>query len=493
MFVAVDGYTTNLVITNSSAWIAFTNTFVATSSKTTVEFTGNSALSMLLDDITFAPPRPPTLKTTTCRKSHWPRLPAKILKGAGRSTFGTPALMRPPAASAVLKSWTLEMTFSSTNVHLIVLTNHVHFTGNSIPANSISYFAFDVPPGTPYVTNTLSSAPASPSLNLIFHQAALPADGSFGDYLLATNPPSPGLFVLSQTGDILPPLEPGLRYYLGLQNTGPLPQSFDLRVDTYIPPTNVLTVLSNQSPVHTNITANGSPEYFAFDVPTNAVMASFQLLNVTNGEVDLYARYGTPLPGPLGFDYESVVVGTSNEPILVSTNSSITTNSAPVPLQPGRWYLAAYNPAQQQALNYTVTASYVMAPANIVIIPLTNAISFTNIAEPGFPTNVFYSFTNKPGAAGVLFVLTNLSASGNIDLVVGFGDLPTPSEHYSGSYNFGSLPESVQIRDKLRPPGSEETMVSRGSKQHNREGEVFGGSLQFSWSDCDELSGHWTG
>src|SRR5581483_7088877 len=63
----------------------------------------------------------------------------------------------------------------------------------------------------------------------------------------------------------------------------------------------------------------------------------------------------------------------------------------------------------------------------------------------GFPTNIYYSFTNQPKAAGVRFVVTNDSGFGNVDLVVGMGDFPTPEQSYSGSFNPGTMSERVQV------------------------------------------------
>jgi hypothetical protein len=442
MFVSVDGSATNLIINNSSNWLAFTNTFIASSGQTTVEFTGNSALSMLLDDIQLL-----QVPTTNYNNYFMPEESLSSLTGedpAGCWTLDVWDTRNDSVASdsTMLLSWTLDMTFSSTNVNLIVLTNHVPYT-NSAPLPANTFFAFDVPTNATDVTNTLSDTPpGAVPLSLIFNQSALPADDSTGDFTLITTPGTP--FTLSQTGRP-PPLVPGQRYFLGVQNTGALRQSFALRVDTDVVPTNEVTVLSNGVAVTTNITANSGAQYYSFDVPSNAVLASFEVLNATNGEVDLYARRGLPVPGPLNFDYKSVTLSSTNQPIVVTTNSSWTTNSAPVPLQPGLWYLSAYNSAEQRTLNYRIIASYLTDTNAILIIPLTNAMAFTNIAAPGYPTNIFYSFTNQPHAAGVRFVLTNLTVAGNIDLVVGLGALPTPSQSYSGSYNLGTTPERVQI------------------------------------------------
>ena len=62
--------------------------------------------------------------------------------------------------------------------------------------------------------------------------------------------------------------------------------------------------LTNAVITTNGITTNTTPQYYSFDVPTNAYMATFQIFP-TNGEVDLYVRYGTPYPSQNGFDYAS--------------------------------------------------------------------------------------------------------------------------------------------------------------------------------------------
>jgi subtilisin-like proprotein convertase family protein len=445
MFVSVDDHTTNLVINNSTNWVAYTNTFVASSSKTTIEFAGNSALSMLLDDITLT-----ALPSTNFNNYFKPEESLSAFVGENPVGCWTLDVWDTRTDNVLpthgtLQSWTLDLTFSSTNVDLIVLTNHVPYS-NSITAQSTVYLAFDAPGDAHYATNTITNSATPGTLNLVFNQQALPTGTSAGDAFFALNLPSgaSSATVLNDTSS-QPPLEPGNRYFLAVQNPNAAAKQYTVQVDTDIPPTNQLTALGNGVLVRTNIIGNGGPQYFSFDVPENAVLASFQVLNAINGEVDLYARYGLPLPGPLNFDYESVAFDSSNQPIVVTTNSSFTTNSAPQPLQPGTWYLATYGRPPIGALSYQIIASYLTDDRVVTIIPLTNGVAFTNIAAPGYPTNLFYSFTNHVKAAGVRFVLTNLTAAGNVDLVVGWGSLPTPAQSYSGSFNLGAIPERVDV------------------------------------------------
>ena len=68
------------------------------------------------------------------------------------------------------------------------------------------------------------------------------------------------------------------------------------------------------------------------------------------------------------FDYQTSYAGTNDAAIVVITNS------APVPLTPGTWYLAVDNPNPTAPIAYQVVATYI-TNGGITIIPL---INFTN-------------------------------------------------------------------------------------------------------------------
>ena len=119
------------------------------------------------------------------------------------------------------------MTVSSTNVSLVVLTNHVP-TNGSVPATGIAYFAFDVPAGANFVANSLLND--STNLSLLFSQTGLPTGTQLGDYTLLTN-------VLSGTNVLAnntppPSFLPGARYFLGVQNPNNVAAAFTIEVST---------------------------------------------------------------------------------------------------------------------------------------------------------------------------------------------------------------------------------------------------------------------
>jgi hypothetical protein len=414
---------------------------VATSAHTTVEIAGNSANSMLLDDISFV-----ELPATNYNNYFMPEESLAPFTGEdpeGCWTLDVWDTRNDSVASnsATLLSWTLDMTFSSTNINLIVLTNHAPYT-NSAPLPANTFFAFDVPSAANYATNTLTDMAGVAPLSLVFNQTALPADSSPGDFTLIANDLIIPSNTLSTLGSV-PPLVPGTRYFLAVENLTPATaQQFVLRVDTDVTSNGVIG-LTNEVPYDTVI-ATKSGQLYSFDVPPDATMATFQITNAT-GEVDLYAHYGLPLPSPSIFDYESAVFGTNNQSIVVYTNSLLTTNSAPVPLLPGRWYLAVYTPGTT-AVSYDIVATAITNALtnSLTIIPLNGqpANSYTTNAPPGFST-LFYSFVNSSNDTGVSFAVNNIKG-GNVDLLVGLDALPSPQQSYAGSFNPGTTPEFVQ-------------------------------------------------
>jgi hypothetical protein len=80
------------------------------------------------------------------------------------------------------------------------------------------------------------------------------------------------------------------------------------------------------------------------------------------------------------------------------------------------------------------------------VIPLANGKPYTNTAPPGFPTNLLYSFTvTNTNAKAVQFTVNNLSAPGNLELLVDDGVFPTPTGFYNGSFNPGMVNQFVSI------------------------------------------------
>ena len=121
------------------------------------------------------------------------------------------------------------------------------------------------------------------------------------------------------------------------------------------------------------------------------------------------------------------------------------TNTQPVPLSPGLWYIGVYN-NDVTPQTYTVMASEFFG---VNFIPLTNGVPFTTNFPPGPALNSFFSFTmtNSPGAA--LFELYSLNGNVDLTLAEGPGNYPygpPGTNYFAESANPGTNNEQILLR-----------------------------------------------
>jgi hypothetical protein len=291
----------------------------------------------------------------------------------------------------------------------------------------MAFFTVDVPAWVSAATNIIVSASAP--VNVWFNQITPPVGTNPPDIELITGGTSGSFVTLTTNGT--PPLIPGQRYYLGVQN----PCANASNVTVVLRVNYDITALTNGVPLTNQVLTAGVPErYFSYTVTNaNASEVLFQLYNL-DGNVDLIARKGAPLPDLFNYDYGSFNSGTSPENILVLTNSS------PVALSPGIWYLGVFNRASTN-VTYTIRATEVGPPT---IIPLTNSVPLDFSSGPGPLLTNFFSFTITNSAPSVLFELYN--QSGNGDLVLQRSNLPYASPYFASSANPGSNYEQIVIR-----------------------------------------------
>jgi subtilisin-like proprotein convertase family protein len=302
--------------------------------------------------------------------------------------------------------------------------------------------------------NTLVSSTLP--LNVYFNPFNPPTGGGFGDTFLyaSSGPNNSGSAALTASG---PPggFTPGQTYYIGLQNNGTTAATAVFEVSYNI------TALTNNVPYNDSLTnVNGSVRYFSFNVTsTNAYEATFQLLNM-NGNCDLVVSKAPLLPTLTDSEYGSFNSGRANENIYVLTNSS------PVPLSTGTWYLGVYN-RDTNTVNYTVLAHELdlgtAASTNITLISLTNGVPFSFTAGPGAALTNFFSFgvTNMPVLSNGVPVTSNgipvtnfvgsihfqlYNMTGNGDLTVQSNAPPFAPPFFQSSQQPGTLPEFIQIQ-----------------------------------------------
>jgi subtilisin-like proprotein convertase family protein len=348
------------------------------------------------------------------------------------------------ATNANLLSWQLQFILQSNNVPPVSIGSQEP-TYVTIPPGQIVTLAVPVPTWALTANNILDSSTGP--LNVFYNQTIPPTgstppdsllfSGTTGSDLLTTNNPPPNII-------------PGQTYYIGLQNTGTHAASAVFEVDFNITP------LTNDVPFNDTLATNGSIRYFSFNVTsTNAFEATFQLLHM-DGNADLVVSKGAPLPTLTSSDYGSFNGGHANENIYVLTNSM------PVPLSAGIWYLGVFN-RDSHAVNYTVLAQELdmgsaMSTSNsVTLIQLTNGVPFNFTAGPGAAlTNFFYFDVTNPvtintnGVAvtndigSIHFELYNLT--GNGDLTVQTNVPPFAPPFFQSSDEPGTVPEFIQIR-----------------------------------------------
>jgi hypothetical protein len=160
------------------------------------------------------------------------------------------------------------------------------------------------------------------------------------------------------------PLAPG-DWIIAVKNNDLGPATYTVRATEVL--ASEIIRLTNAVP-YTNTVAgtasitNFPVNYYVFNVSTNAVRAQFEIL-APSGNVNLVARKGLPLPSLASHDKAGTNGGTSAELIVLFTNST------PVALTPGDWFLSVLNPTTN-AVTYSIVATeYRTAGTNVGIPP----------------------------------------------------------------------------------------------------------------------------
>jgi hypothetical protein len=275
---------------------------------------------------------------------------------------------------------------------------------NTLASGQVQWFSVPAPIWAGFATNRLLSASAP--VNLFFNQTNPPTGTNAGDILLLTNAAA-GASVLKIGGS--PPLSPATTYYLGVQNTNASSVTFAVRVDFSV----AEITLNNPMPV--TLAPFSLPRYFVYNVASNETGVEFQLSNLS-GNASLVVHEGLPVPDLGSYDYGSFNPGTNGEQIIVFTNS------VPVPLAPGPWYLGIFN---VDVTNVTLTA-LVTDYTNAVppIVSLNRGVSYA-ATNSGPSNNIdYYHYVVEPGAVRAQFEIDG--PGGNMTLLARRG-LPLPN------------------------------------------------------------------
>ena len=194
--------------------------------------------------------------------------------------------------------------------------------------------------------------------------------------------------------------------YFGPVTVSVVVSAVPIAINSNVPP--VIITLTNAIP-YTNSNSGGS-DYYKFIVTnsaagSNAVAVLFDVLN-PSANVTLVARYGLPLPSLSSYDYISANPGTANEHIVVLTNST------PVALTNGDWYLAVVN-ISGGPVTYAAKATELFSVVPPLFTYPTNNV-FTNLETTPFTVTCLATDTNTPP-----LTLTFALVSGPTNITIG--------------------------------------------------------------------------
>ena len=178
-------------------------------------------------------------------------------------------------------------------------------------------------------------------------------------------------------------------------------------------------------PYTSTLTSNSVPRYFSYDVTPNEAAVSFQLTNLS-ANVDLVIRRGLPFPTPASNDYGSFNPGTNDETVIVRTNSD------PIPLKPGRYYLGVFNSSTTNAAYTIVVTDYTNISS---IVSLSNNAPYSAFSSGFAPAPDYYRYIVSSNAARAQFELYGLD--GDLTLVARKDALPVPRAYDYVSANPG--------------------------------------------------------
>ena len=182
-------------------------------------------------------------------------------------------------------------------------------------------------------------------------------------------------------------------------------------------------------------------QFYVYTVSSNAVQANFEILN-PSGNVDLYLRRGVPLPTEFSFDVAGENGGSTNELII------LTTNSAPVALVAGDWYLTVVN-------RETVPVSYAARVTEFIIGDGSVTNGLVTRLENGLCLERTNAGTNALGSPAVdyyAFLITNGSVRAHFELFGLTGDLTLLARRglpLPAITNYGAISANPGLCDEL--------------------------------------------
>ena len=296
-----------------------------------------------------------------------------------------------------LISWQLQLDLTVTNGTPVPLAHTVPLTNEVFGANT-RYFVVHVPFTATAATIDLRS-PTGGNIDLYFNQNGLPLTLLGGDVLLMNDVDATLRTVSLQTSSGNPPLVPGQRFYLAIEND-PTASTNEYEIEVTFDSTATTFAARGGGAVPGSVPAPAPLVPRTVDLHQFSVFAGEPRVHVdlTNlvGDVRVRLRRGT-VPDAANFDVEADIVG--------QTYSRLTLEPGPgIPVLEGTWYVAIENIGETAATYQVEIIGENAAPVLDLIDDLTVdeafAITLTAKAtDPNLPLS--YKLSSAPTGATI--------------------------------------------------------------------------------------------
>lgn len=317
----------------------------------------------------------------------------------------------------VAVDYSVVVRVQTTNINYVPLSSGVSSTGQVAVVGGIGFYRFEVSPGA--LQAVFETFGATDDVDLYVRTGfALPPPSVVNfDYSSANGGTNAEWIALTADNPAALPTAGTCWIAVVPKPAAVLPVDFQIRA-TEILSADVLRLFDGivqcgaASPINTNA-LNSGVQFFRFDVSSNAAQAGFEITSAS-GDVDLYVRRGLPLTNfslqlPGAFDPSF-----TNNPIagLGLEAVCLLTNSAPVTVAPGTYYLAVVN-RETTDVSFCVRAHELRADS---IVTLSNRSAFTTTASlPGNGID-YYRYTASTSALQVIVEV--IQANANVELLV---------------------------------------------------------------------------
>ena len=271
----------------------------------------------------------------------------------------------------VLLSWQLALVLSNSIPSPVELGPGIAVT-NLLGPGQIQSYEVDVPTWASFATNSLLSASAP--VNVFLNLTSPPSGALPGDFALGLGGVSGSWIMRSNSS---PPLVPGSRFYLSIQNTNAISVEAVLVVNFDL--NSIVTLVSSVAHSGTNSGPLNSADFYRYVVGSNAVRVQFEI-NGPSSALALLARKGPPPPNLGRYDFISANPGTNDQLIVVYDYSR------PVALTQGEWFLTVLNLTGAPATYSILATDFSSYGTNIVL------------SAPDFESNsVCLTWSSLPG------------------------------------------------------------------------------------------------